>query len=151
MSFGADFIAISEQKLSALQDKPQELCNFLRKDSDEKPSESLCIDDAWDILVQSLEQMGVEFSAAMEQLEGLPCAEMAFYLPAAEVVDLAKQLTACSLTELKAVLENLDYEEIYHGERWSEEPEAFFELFETVRIFFKNVADRNEAIAYLLT
>ncbi|MDD2814372.1 MAG: DUF1877 family protein [Thiotrichaceae bacterium] len=151
MSFGADFIAISEQKLSELQDTPRELCDFLRKELDEQPSESLCIDDAWDILAQTLDKLGVAFSVELEQLEGLPCAEMAFYVPAERVVNLAKQLAAYSRTELSTTLESLDYEEIYHGEHWSEEQEEFLELFETVVAFFKNTADRNEAVAYLLT
>jgi hypothetical protein len=151
MSFGADFIAISEQKLAELQNNPRELCDFLRKELDEQPSDSLCIDDAWDILTQTLDKLGVEFSAELEQLENLPCAEMAFYIPAARVVNLAKQLKDCARTALNDTLESLDYEEIYHGEHWSEEQEEFLELFETVVAFFTNAALRNEAVAYLLT
>ncbi|MEN9847826.1 MAG: hypothetical protein RL368_566 [Pseudomonadota bacterium] len=155
MSLGADFIAISEQKLSKLQDTPKELCNFLRKEGDEKPSERLCIDDAWDILAQTLDKLNIAFSTKLQQLTGLPCAEMAFYLSAADVALLAKQLTACDSAAIRRILKSLDYEEIYHGERWREEEdeseEEFLEFFENVSNFFEEVADKNAAIVYLLT
>lgn len=156
MSFGADFSAIAEQTLFALKDDSNTLCEVLRNQREVYPSENnLCIDDAWDILSQTLDKLDIAFSTKLQQLTGLPCAEMAFYLTAEDVADLAKQLKACDRDEIRHILKTLDYEEIYHGERWSEEEdepeEEFLEVFENVSCFFEKVAAKNEAIVYLLT
>lgn len=156
MSFGADFSAISENVFLELKDNPQALCEVLRKERELYPSEhNLCIDDAWDILAQTLDKLDIAFSTKLQQLTGLPCAEMAFYLAADEVVLLAKQLAASDNNEIRAVLKDLDYEEIYHGERWSEEEdepeEEFLEVFKNVSRFFEAAAAQNQAIVYLLT
>lgn len=156
MSFGADFSAISESVFSALKDDPDALCEVLRKERDVYPSENnLCIDDAWDILAQTLDKLDIEFSGKLQQLTGLPCAEMAFYLSAEDVALLAERLAACDSDAIREVLSSLDYEEVYHGERWSEEEdepeEEFLEVFEKVSQFFEAVAAKNEAIVYLLT
>lgn len=156
MSFGADFSAISENVFSALKDDPNALCDVLRKERDVYPNENnLCIDDAWDILAQTLDKLDIEFSTKLQQLTGLPCAEMAFYLSAEDVALLAKQLAACDSEAIREILSGLDYEEVYHGERWSEEEdepeEEFLEVFENVSHFFEAVAAKNEAIVYLLT
>lgn len=156
MSFGADFSAISEQTFSELQHDPKALCEALDKAREVYPSENnLCIDDAWDILAQTLDKLDIEFSTKLQQLTGLPCAEMAFYLAADDVAHLAEQLKASEQDSIRDALQHLDYEEVYHGERWSEEEdepeEEFLEIFEKVSDFFAKVAAKNEAIVYLLT
>lgn len=156
MSFGADFSAIAEQTLFALKNESKTLCEVLRNQREVYPSENnLCIDDAWDILAQTLDKLDIAFSKKLQPLTGLPCAEMAFYLVAEDVADLAEKLKACDHDEIRHILKTLDYEEIYHGERWSEEEdepeEEFLEVFENVCRFFEKVAAKNEAIVYLLT
>lgn len=156
MSFGADFSAISENVFSELKDNPKALCEVLREESDVYPRENnLCIDDAWDILAQTLDKLDIAFSTKLQQLTGLPCAEMAFYLTAEDVALLATELAACDSDAIREVLQALDYEEIYHGERWSEEEddpeEEFLEIFEKVSHFFEETAAQNKVIVYILT
>lgn len=153
MSFGGDLTTISVQKFQSLESDIHALCRFLRHEAEEQPTMQFSIDDTWDILRACLEKLGQAQALAGVQLKTLPCAEFAFYISPELIASTAPQLAVHTHEQLETLVENLDYEDLYHGETWGDEEGRadFLDLLIEFIDFYQEVAQTGEAMIYLLT
>ena len=146
MSMNGVFVAIDRRRLDNLFENTEE---FIQGNLEDKPSEVLDIGDAWDTVRVLFDEAGGVLSDVVgrDLVEGTEC-NICMSVPAELVIGIARYFEAHQPSGFEDVLASIDYEPIYHGERWKSDSRGLLAIIKKIADFYINAAKRNDAVVF---